>query len=102
MNDFIARIPIAMATANTGIDKELIKIIVIRKGIPYDLTTSFQEWEQNARKLSMIGQYLIFTDWLIFVKLLLSILLPLKIETNEPLEYEGINSVIQSEKTSET
>ena len=95
MDDFIAHILVTMATANTGIDKDSIKMVV-QKGIPRDLIRLFQEQGQNARKLGMLGRYLIFTDWLMFVKLLLSILLPLEIETNEPPEYGGINSVGQS------
>ena len=70
--------------------------MVIQKGIPHDLPTLFQEQGQNTRKLSMLSQYLMFTDWLMFVKLLVSILLPIKIETGEPPEYEGINPIIQS------
>ena len=42
MDDFIPLILIAIAAANTEIDKELIEI-VIQKGIPRDLITAFQE-----------------------------------------------------------
>ena len=44
----------------------------------------------------MTGAFNIFTDWKTFIKLLLSIMIPLEKQTNEPSEYDGLNSVILS------
>ena len=99
LEDYLARICVATAAANTGIDQKWMEWID-RIGLPRDVLTMLQEMGRNARQPGMTGAYHIYTDWKRFVKLLLSILIPLKKEGEEPPEYEGLNSVIPS-KTKE-
>ena len=49
-----------------------------RIGLPRDLLPMLQEIGHNARHPGMTGANHIYTDWKRFVKLLLSILIPLK------------------------
>ena len=69
--------------------------MVIRMGIPRDVVTSFQERGRNARKDGMTGVYLITTDWVGYVKLLMTIVLPPGSEKATP-EYKEVNSAITS------
>ena len=91
MEDFLTRILIATAAANTGIDKDSIEMVIC-KGVPRDNITVFQERGRNARKEGMNGAYFIYTTWPWFVTLLLSMALPLKAPSNDNNESVGINS----------
>ena len=66
--DFLSQILISTAAANTGIDKDTIKM-VLRKGVPRDVITLFQERGRNAHQPGMLEAYYIHTDWLWFVTL---------------------------------
>jgi len=87
---------ISTPAADTGIDQEQTQHVSCQ-GFPRNpIFFSFQGCSRNARQPGMTGEYCIFTDWLLFVKLLLSILLPLNTPTNDPPEYEGVNIIIKS------
>ena len=92
--DFHPRICISTAAANTGIDKAAMEMVV-RMGIPRDVVTSFQERGRNAREEGMTGVYSITTDWVMYVKLVMTIILPPASEESTP-EYKEINSAITS------
>ena len=97
MPDFTAQILISTAAANTGIDKDTIEI-VLRKGMPRDLITLFQERGRNARQAGMLGAYYIYTSWSWFITLLLSMLLPLNNTTNDstPADINSANVTFYS------
>ena len=90
--DFKPNICISTAAASTGIDKATINM-VIRMGTPRDVVTSFQERGRNARQPGMTGVYSITTDWIMYVKLLMTIILPPATEKDTP-EYKEVNSAI--------
>ena len=92
--DFKPNICISTAAANTGIDKAAMEM-VIRMGIPRDVVTSFQERGRNAREEGMTGVYSITTDWVMYIKLVMTIILPPPSEEATP-EYKEINSAITS------
>ena len=80
----------AMGAANTGIEQQRV-VIVLHVGLPRCLTTYLQEHGRNRNA----GIYRVFTDWRLFVKLLLTILLPPKTpKSDEPDDYEFVNSMI--------
>ena len=85
----------ATATANTGIDQELVAM-VLRLGSARSLVIALQEMGRNARKVGMSGSFIVFSDWKMFVKLLLSILLPKANKSAKLTEYMGMNSVKMS------
>ena len=60
--------------------------MVLRKGVPRDVITLFQERGRNARQPGMSGAYNIHTNWSWFVTLLVSFLDPLQSEANNPTE----------------
>ena len=92
MENFLTRILIATAAANTGIDKDSIQMVIC-KGVPRDNITVFQEHGLNARKEGMNGAYFIYTTWPWFATLLLSMTLPLKAKSKNNNELDGVNSV---------
>ena len=65
----------ATSAANTGIDNQHLQI-VNRFSFPCYPTTLLQECGRNARVVGMTGIYVIFTSWLLFVKLASSIFTP--------------------------
>ena len=75
MSGMSPRVLAATAAANTGID-QINLAMVIRVGLARCIITLLQEMGRNARRPGMTGVFLVFTDWRMFVKLLLSILLP--------------------------
>jgi hypothetical protein len=93
MPDFIVRILIATAAANTGIDKDTIEM-VIRRGVPRDLITAFQERGRNARMPGRNGAYNIYTNWGMFITLMNSIVLPLRATPDATDQADGANSAI--------
>ena len=92
LDDYKPNICITTAAASTGIDKATLDM-VIRMGIPRDVVTSFQERGRNARQPGMTGVYSITTDWRMYVKLLLSIIMPLS-DQDDTAEYRSVNSAI--------
>ena len=84
---------VATAAANTGID-QIQLVHVLRIGLPRCITTMLQERGRNARRIEMQGLFAVFTNRPMFVKLLLSILLPPEVESEEVADHEYINSVI--------
>ena len=94
LDNFKPNICITTAAASTGIDKATLEM-VIRMGIPRDIVTSFQERGRNARQPGMTGVYAITTDLLMYVKLLLSIIMPLS-APDETTEYRQVNSTIST------
>ena len=86
---------VATSAANTGIDNCQLQLIN-RFGFPHYLTTLFQERGHNAQGPWMTGMYVIFTNWIMFLKLALTMFLPSTQQTNEPSKYEGMNTVIPS------
>ena len=95
MRNFWPRALAATAAANTGINQTRVEE-VSRVGLPRDLQTACQEKGRNARKEGMSGAYRMFSDWRMFIKLLLSIVIPLTSVSKEIPEYEGLNSLIVS------
>ena len=95
MMDFFCRILLATAAANTGIDQESLDF-VIRVGLPRCLTTLLQERGRNARILGMLGCYIVFTNWSLFIKLLLTILIPKDNNDSDPAEATSVNTFILS------
>ena len=91
MPGYNPRVDITTAAGNTGIDKKTIEM-VFRMGIPWDVLTSFQECGRNARQPGTTGAYSITTNWMWFVKLLLSVLIPLRSNSNEPTEYQWVST----------
>ena len=87
------RLLVATAAANTGIDQVHL-VHVLRVGLPRCITTMLQERGRNARWIGMHGLFAVFTNWAMFVKLLLSILLPPEVESEEVADHDYINSVI--------
>ena len=64
---FIARVLVATAAANTGIDQEMLDF-VLRVGLPRCIITALQERGRNARKEGMFGFFIVYTSWLLFIK----------------------------------
>ena len=95
MPDFNVRILIATAAANTDIDKDTIEM-VIRKGVPHDLITTFQERGRYARMSGRNGVYNIYTNWDMFITLMNLIVLLLGAVSSETDEDVGVNSAIAS------
>ena len=60
------------------------------------LLTSFQERGCNVRQPGMTGAYSITTNWTWFVKLLLSILIPLRSNSNKPKEHQWVNTSLST------
>ena len=81
-----------MAATNIGIDKATIEM-VIRMGLPRDVVTLFQEKDRNTRQLGMTGVYAITTNWIMFVELMLSIIMPSSAPTETPAHWQ-VNSAI--------
>ena len=94
LDKFKPNICITTTAASTGIDKATLDM-VLRMGIPRDVVTSFQERGRNARQPGMTGVYAITTDWVMYVKLLLSIVMPLSLP-DETSEYRQVNSAIST------
>ena len=96
MKDYFCRILLATAAANTGIDQEFLDF-VIRVGLPRCLTTLLQERGRNARRMGMVGRYIVFSSWILFLKLLLTILIPRNNNNDaEPTEAVSVNTFITS------
>ena len=95
MDGMYPRVLAATSAANTGIDQALLGM-VLRIGLARCVVTLLQEMGRNARQPGMKGIFLVFSDWKMFVTLLLSILLPRSEGGSEPAEYTGLNSVILS------
>ena len=93
MVDFYPRALVATGAANTGFDNLTLQL-VNRFGFPRCIPTLLQERGRNARVPGMTGEYNIFTNWVMFVKLALSMLLPAKKDKEVPTECSGVNSAI--------
>mmetsp|Transcript_13705 Transcript_13705/g.23331 ORF Transcript_13705/g.23331 Transcript_13705/m.23331 type:complete len:196 (+) Transcript_13705:212-799(+) len=91
MRNFRPRVLVATSAANTGIDQVLVKW-VLTVGLPRCLTTLLQEHDHNR----FAGIYLIMTDWKMFVRLLLSILLPNSNLSDGVEEHKYCNSMIMA------
>ena len=91
MKDYHPRVLVATAAANTGIDQVLVKW-VLSVGLPRCLTTLMQERGRNRSQ----GLYLVLTDWKLFIKLLLLIVVPYKLDTTETPVHAFANSMIMS------
>ena len=65
------RILFATSAANTGID-QLETNLVAHVGLFRCLITMLQERGRNARRLGMIGAFIVFGNWRLFIKLLLT------------------------------
>ena len=74
MGGYRPRVLVATAAANTGIDQPKL-VWVLRVGFPRCLSTLLQERGRNARLASLAGMFAVFTNWKMFVKLLLCVLL---------------------------
>ena len=79
--DFNPRVLAATAAANTGIDQEQLDFVV-RVGLPRCIITALQERGRNARVAGMIGCFAVFTSWTLFVKLILTTLVPIVLLTS--------------------
>ena len=93
--DFNPRVLAATAAANTGIDQEQLDFVV-RVGLPRCIITALQERGRNARVAGMIGCFAVFTSWTLFVKLILTTLVPIVGADEEANEFLGTNSMITS------
>ena len=71
--------------------------LLLRIGFARLLAVALQEVGHNAYKTGMLGNFIVFSNWTMFVKLLLSILLPRENSSSaELMEYTGMNSMIMS------
>ena len=95
MPDYDPRALIGTAAVNTGMDNICLER-VDRFGFPRCPSTLLQERGRNARMAGMSGAFTIYTNWIMFVKLVLSILATLNKEKYEPSECDGVNLVIPS------
>ena len=95
LEEFHPRALFGTGATNTGINQQFLEW-VSRSGFPRCILTAIQEMGRNARGPGMTGVYAVFTDWKLFVKLLLAILLPRDTNTADTAEYDGLNSVISS------
>ena len=91
MKDYHLCVLVATAAANTGIDQVLVKW-VLSVGLPRCLTTLMQERGRNRSQ----GLYLVLTDWKLFIKLLLSIVVPHELDAEETPVHAFANSMIMS------
>ena len=67
---------------------------VARVGLPRCVATLIQEAGRNSRK-GEAGTLALFTDWRLFIKLLLSILLPSRLPSSDEIhDHEYVNSMI--------
>jgi superfamily II DNA/RNA helicase len=88
---------VATTAANTGIDQARL-LWVLRVGIPRCIVTLLQERDRNARLLGQLGMIVVFIDWHLFVKLLISILLPpAKPTSHEHDDVDYVNTMIESQ-----
>ena len=71
--NYIPRALVATAATNTGIDQELLSFAG-HAGLLCCIITAMQERGRVARKEGMLGFFLVFTSWKMFVKLLLTTL----------------------------
>ncbi len=94
MDGLNCRAVVGTSCVNTGIDHHNVRLVQ-RAGIPRCIVTSIQEGGRNARKDGMTGEFIIYAEWTSFVRLLLSILIPFKNNT-EKSESNGVNSVIEA------
>ncbi len=95
MKNFDPRVLVATAAANTGIDNERVDY-VLRVGLPRCIITLLQERGRNVRNESMVGLFAVFTDWTLFIQLILSILLPTSKKVTMVKEHNFANSMILS------
>ena len=94
MEGLNCRVVVGTSCVNTGIDQHNVRLVQ-RAGIPRCIITSIQEGGRNARKDGMSGNFIIYAEWMSFIRLLLSILVPFKKKSNK-CESDGVNSVIQA------
>ena len=87
------RILVATAAANTGIEQALLTY-VLRVGIPRCIVTFLQERGRNSRTPGLRGLFAIYSNWSLFVKLLLTVLLPRDSGSDEIPEHDFVNSTV--------
>ena len=78
---FDQRVLVATTAAHIGTKQPLFNH-VLRVGLPW------------CRRSEMAGMFLVYTDWKLFVQLLLSILIPPKKEADTTPEHNLVNSII--------
>lgn len=67
-------------------------------GIPRCIITLLQERGRNARLIGQTGMFVIFTDWRLFTKLLVSVLLPPPANKSvEHSDVDYVNTMIESQ-----
>ena len=77
MHDMLPRVLVATAAANTMIYRPLLGMDFRGIGLPYRIVMLLQDMRQNARFDGMTGVFFVITrDWRMFIRLLLSVLLP--------------------------
>ena len=69
------RVLVATSAANTGVDNCQLQL-VNRFGFPCCPTALLQEWGCNALVAGMTWRYILFTSWMMFIKLAFSMFLP--------------------------
>ena len=95
MSNFNPRVLVFTAAANTGIDNKRVDY-VLRVGLPRCLITLLQERGRNARVAGMKGLFAVFTDWKLFMRLLMSIIAPNSSKPDEVQDHNFANSMISS------
>ena len=90
---FLARVLVATAAANTGIDQEMLDF-VLRVGLPRCIITALQERGRNARKEGMVGYFVVYTSWLLFIKLMSQVIVEGAPEASEG--GQSINTMIRA------
>ena len=83
--NYVPRALVATAAANTGLDQELLTFAA-HAGLFRCIITAMQERGRVSRKEGMMGFFSVFTNWKMFVKLLLTKLRSSREGNNESCE----------------
>jgi len=90
MDDFNPRVFTVMAATNTAINQEKLDW-VLWIGMTRYIITALQDSGENVRKAGMSVCYFVFTNWDLFVKLLISMMLPFVVGDKEAFTFLGAN-----------
>ena len=93
LKTFHPNVLIATPAANTGFDQTLV-CWVLSVGLPRCMTSLLQERGRNRNA----GKYVVMTNWVMFVKLLLSILIPpsARNDSGELRDVQYINTMLKT------
>jgi len=95
MRRFDPRVLVSTTAANHGIDQDWL-LWVLRFGAPRCIINLLQERGRNACLSGQVGMFVVFVNWQLFSKLLLSILVPPANKvSDEPNDISYVNSMIE-------